>query len=153
MALLKCWLHGVSGRQWPISAMLLSACTPALWLMWRCRAANIGVRADVSLSGDSAARPLAEHGMLGTKTERSPAPCCVLSCCQLPATPLTVLLRWPWRPAGRFAEDGSPEARKQRTQGPGYAAKNAGYPLRLSGPQTGQQGLPLDPQQVSSPSP
>ena len=45
--------------------------------------------------------------------------------------------------AGRFAEDGS--------QGPGYAAKNAGYPLRLSGAQTDQQGLPLDPQQVSSP--
>ena len=54
--------------------------------------------------------------------------------------------------AGRFAEDGSPEeAKRQRTQGPGYAAKNAGYPLRLSGAQTDQQGLPLDPQQVSSP--
>ena len=54
--------------------------------------------------------------------------------------------------AGRFAEDGSPEeAKRQRTQGPGYAAKNAGYPLRLSGAQTEQQGLPLDPQQVSSP--
>ena len=53
---------------------------------------------------------------------------------------------------GRFVEDGSPEeAKRQRTQGPGYAAKNAGYPLRLSGAHTDQQGLPLDPQQVSSP--
>ena len=54
--------------------------------------------------------------------------------------------------AGRFAEEGSPKKRRLET-GPGYSSKNAGFPLRqvpLSGAQTDQQGLPLDPQQVSA---
>ena len=53
--------------------------------------------------------------------------------------------------AGRFAEEGGSPKRRRLEAGPGYASKNAGFPLRqvpLSGPQTDQQGVPLDPQQV-----
>ena len=121
--------------------------------MWRCRAASIGERADVGVARVCASRPLAEHGLRDAEEERCLAPCCTTSHTQLLAVLQTPVLRSAQHPAGRFAEDGSPEAKKQRTQGPGYAAKNAGYPLRqvpLSGPQTEQQGLPLDPQQVRS---
>ena len=60
---------------------------------------------------------------------------------------------WPPSCAGRFSEEGSSPKKRRLQTGPGYSAKTAGFPLRqgpLSGSQTDQQGLPLDPQQVGT---
>lgn len=60
-------------------------------------------------------------------------------------------MMWRLTTAGKSAEEESSESKRQRTAGPGYTAKNTGFPLRqgaLPGQQTDQQGLPLDPQQV-----